>query len=216
MPVPERPKIYHIVHGDRLASIIAEGGLHCDAIMAKRTTVGTTIGMSSIKERRLTWTVPCYPDTRVGDYVPFYFCPRSVMLHRIHVNQGKADDSDLAYSGGQEGIVHLEADLRQVVDWARLDGRNWAFSTGSAAAAASHFHTDLSQLGTIDWAAVQAHYWSNVREFKQAEFLIHRFLPWHLITRIGVNTPRIRRRVVDIIANAAHQPTVATVPSWYY
>lgn len=30
MPIPARPKIYHIVHVDRLASIIQSGGLLCD------------------------------------------------------------------------------------------------------------------------------------------------------------------------------------------
>ena len=31
MPVPVEPKIYHIVHLDRLPSIVADGGLLCDA-----------------------------------------------------------------------------------------------------------------------------------------------------------------------------------------
>ena len=31
MPVPDQPKIYHIVHVDRLPSVIAEGNLLCDA-----------------------------------------------------------------------------------------------------------------------------------------------------------------------------------------
>lgn len=31
MPVPVQPKIYHIVHVDRLASILAPNGLLCDA-----------------------------------------------------------------------------------------------------------------------------------------------------------------------------------------
>ena len=31
MPVPAQPKIYHIVHVDRLASIIADKRIWCDA-----------------------------------------------------------------------------------------------------------------------------------------------------------------------------------------
>ena len=53
MPVPAQPKIYHIVHVDRLASIIADGCLWSDAMMDQRQGVGTTIGMGSIKARRL-------------------------------------------------------------------------------------------------------------------------------------------------------------------
>ncbi|WP_446470175.1 DarT ssDNA thymidine ADP-ribosyltransferase family protein [Xenorhabdus stockiae] len=53
MPVPAQPKIYHIVHVDRLVSIITAGGLLCDAQVVAQYIVGTTIGMSSIKQRRL-------------------------------------------------------------------------------------------------------------------------------------------------------------------
>ena len=60
MPVPDQPKIYHIVHVDRLPSVIAEGNLLCDAEIVRRAAanpahgMGTTIGMSSIKHRRLS------------------------------------------------------------------------------------------------------------------------------------------------------------------
>ena len=46
--IPHEPKIYHIVHVDRLASIIA-GGLSCDAEVVRRAAPGTTIGMNAIK-----------------------------------------------------------------------------------------------------------------------------------------------------------------------
>lgn len=36
MPVPERPKIYHIVHVDRLHSILNDSHLFCDAEIVRR------------------------------------------------------------------------------------------------------------------------------------------------------------------------------------
>ena len=54
MPAPVDPKIYHIVHVDRLPSIVAEVGLLCDAAIAERRPVGTTTGMNDIKQRRLS------------------------------------------------------------------------------------------------------------------------------------------------------------------
>lgn len=36
MPVPEYPKLYHICHVDRLASIVADGCLWSDAEIARR------------------------------------------------------------------------------------------------------------------------------------------------------------------------------------
>ena len=44
MTVPKNPKIVHIIHVDRLSSIIKEGCLWCDAEAAKRSLAGTTIG----------------------------------------------------------------------------------------------------------------------------------------------------------------------------
>ena len=95
---PAHPKIYHIVHVDRLASIVADGCLLCDAEIARREPVGTTIGMNHIKQRRLTeLSLQSYPDLYVGACVPFYFCPRSVMLYVIN----QANDEQLSYRGGQ-------------------------------------------------------------------------------------------------------------------
>ena len=48
------PKVYHILHVDRLASVIADGVLWSDAEMMNRQNrnTGTTIGMNKIKQRR--------------------------------------------------------------------------------------------------------------------------------------------------------------------
>ena len=82
--------------------------------MMHHQDTGTTIGMSSIKKRRLKLKLTSHPDLHVGDCVPFYFCPRSVMLYVIHM----ANHAELTYRGGQESIVHLEAGLHEAVAWA--------------------------------------------------------------------------------------------------
>jgi len=123
MPVPYKPKIYHIVHVDRLPSIIADGWLWSDADIVRRSLPGTTIGMNGIKQRRLNeLTLTSHPGLHVGDCVPFYFCPRSIMLYLIH----QANHPELAYRGGQDPIVHLEADLHQ----RRSPGRIISVCTG--------------------------------------------------------------------------------------
>jgi hypothetical protein len=82
--VPDRPAIYHITHVDNLPSILAAGGLWSDAEMLARGGPAAQIGMSGIKTRRLGLPLKCHPGDHVGDYVPFYFCPRSVMLYILH------------------------------------------------------------------------------------------------------------------------------------
>ena len=135
MPRPVAPKIYHIVHVDRLKSIVSDGCLWSDAAMEKRQQVGTAIGMTTIKQSRRNRRLSSHPELNVGDCVPFYFCPRSVMLFVIH----KANDPGLTYRGGQNPILHLEADFYEAVSWAEAHGRRWAFTCSNAAS--SYFAT---------------------------------------------------------------------------
>ena len=223
MPPPEEPNIYHIVHVDRLPSIIADGNLWCDAEIARREAdnpgSGTTIGLNSIKQRRLArLTLASHPGLYVGQCVPFYFCPRSVMLYVISC----ANHPELTYDGGQRPIVHLEADLHRSIPWADRNGRRWAFTLSNAGS--NHFEdrSDLSRLGEIDWAAVQANHWSgpgispSVKEGKQAEFLLEQSYPWELVDRIGVRSPQILEQVGQMLPEAANQPRVEVMPGWYY
>ncbi len=213
MPVPTQPKIYHIVHVDNLASIVADGCLWSDAVMVQRPRA-TVIGMGSIKKRRLGLPVSCHTGLLVGDCVPFYFCSRSIMLYVVHC----ANHPELAYRGGQNPIVHLEADLRRVVQWADADQRRWAFSLSNAGAYYTQFRSELDQLGEINWDAVAATDFrpADVKEAKQAEFLVQDSFPWHLVERIGVHSQAIAPRVANALHGAAHRPVIEIKRDWYY
>ena len=213
MPVPAQPKIYHIVHVDNLASIVADGCLWSDAEMVQRQG-GTVIGMSSIKQRRLGLPVSCHNGLSVGDCVPFYFCSHSIMLYVIHC----ANHPELDYRGGQQPIVHLEADLHRVVQWAAAKGQRWAFSLSNAGANYTQFRAELAQLGEINWDAVAATDFrpADIKEAKQAEFLIERSFPWHLVERIGVHSQAIVPRVSSAMHGTAHRPVIEIKRDWYY
>lgn len=214
--VPARPKIYHIVHMDRLRPITAVGDLLCDGEVRRRIRegerLGTSIGALHIKDRRLReLQLSSHPGLFVGECVPFYFCPRSVTLHAIHRRR-----SYLAYQGGQDPIVHLEADLYDSVAWAEEKGWRWAFTTSSAASYRFTDHNSLDKLGEIHWDAVWATQWIGVREKKQAEFLVERQFPWHLVERIGVQNERTLAEASRIIAGSSHSPPVVKLPGWYF
>jgi len=150
---PARPKVYHITHMDNLPSIVADGELLSDAAVIAKGGPAQPIGMSGIKRRRVEeLEVDCYPGTKVGDYVPFYFCPRSVMLYVIHC----ANHVELTYRGGQDPIVHLEADVQQVVSWANANQVRWAFSLSNAGARYTEFRSNLESLAELDWNAIAA------------------------------------------------------------
>ncbi|MBC3807038.1 DUF4433 domain-containing protein [Undibacterium seohonense] len=211
--VPLQPKIYHIAHVDRLPSIVATGGLLSDAMVQAQALGGTMIGMNHIKRRRLTeLQLASHPGLFVGACVPFYFCPRSVMLYLIHRR-----NEELAYQGGQASIIHLQADLGAVVAWANAQPSRWAFTLSNAGSYFFEDRNDLTHLGEINWTAVQANNWSGaLKEGKQAEFLLEQHFPWHLIERIGVQSATVYRQVVNALPTHGHRPLVDVRPEWYY
>lgn len=213
MTIPSPIKIYHIVHVDRLPSIVATGGLLSDAMVQAQALDGTMIGMNNIKQRRLTeLQLASHPGLFVGACVPFYFCPRSVMLYLIHRR-----NPELTYQNGQEPIIHLQADLRTVVEWANAQPARWAFTLSNAGSYFFEDRSDLARLGEINWPAVQATDWrGGLKEGKQAEFLLEQQFPWHLVERIGVTNRLIYQQVVNALPARGHRPQVEIRPDWYY
>jgi ssDNA thymidine ADP-ribosyltransferase, DarT len=219
MPAPSHPKIYHIVHVDRVASIIGDGCLWSDAELVAKNRPGTVIGMSDIKARRLNeLELSSHPGLFIGQCVPFYFCPRSIMLFLIHC----ANHEGLSYRGGQGPIVRLQSDLRAAVVWARENHRRWAFTLSNAGAYYFEDRCHPDNLDDVNWDAVAANRWSGVgisrqiREGKQAEFLVEQSFPWHLVERIGVSSFGMAQRVADAMQSSEHRPTVEVRTDWYY
>lgn len=211
--VPDQVKIFHIVHIDKLPSIIKDGGLFCDALIQQRAPVGTTIGMSKIKKRRLEeLTLTSHPDLHVGDCVPFYFCPRSVMLYLLY----RSDHPELDYYGGQEPIVHLVANMHKTMNWAGENNLRCAFTTSNAGSKYFNGYTNEADLNKINWSAVCARDWQNCREEKQAEFLVENYFPWELVDFIGVYSDIQLQQLTSILGTAVHRPQIAVKRDWYY
>ena len=212
MLIPAHPKIYHIVHVDRLPSIVGDGVLWSDSEARDRGVGGTVIGMSNVKERRLCNELHSHLGLHVGECVPFYFCPRSVMLYVIH----RGNNDQLEYRDGQEPIIHIEADLRETVTYADDNGQRWAFTSSNAGAYYFDDYSRLDQLGMLDWSAIAARVWRECREAKQSEFLLEGHFPWELVSRIGVRSLRVRDKVLSTIRQFSHRPSVEIKPGWYY
>ena len=154
-----------------------------------------------------------HPDLYVGQCVPFYFCPRSVMLYVIHMK----NHPELVYRGGQGPIVHLEADLRDTVAWADQNRLRWAFTLSNAGS--FYFEDQLRSRrnwNEIDWDAVEARNWNNREEGKQAEFLVEHEFPWELVRRIGVHSLDTYGQVQRAMPAASHRPNVEIKLDWYY
>jgi hypothetical protein len=209
------PKIYHLTHIDNLKGMVDAGRLYSDAERVARGISCALVGMSSIKERRLTeLEVKCHPGTLVGQYVPFYFCARSVMLYLLH----KGNHPELTYRDGQRPIIHLQADVAAVIQWADAHDVPWAFTDRNAGAYLAEFHNASADLAQLDWKAIGATDFrgAQVKEAKQAEFLVFGEFPWALVEEIGVIDRQVAREVQNVLGGAAHAPPVIVKPQWYY
>ncbi|NLX57134.1 MAG: DUF4433 domain-containing protein [Planctomycetaceae bacterium] len=205
----EARHIYHITHVDNLPSILQHGRLWSDAQrIAKRLTT-TNIGHSHIKARRLRRRVAVAARGMLGDYVPFNFCPRSVMLYVIH------RDSVEGYDGGQEPIIHLVSSVGVAI----ATGRPWAFTDRHAELGYARYFDSIDREAQVDWSVMPRNYWAEsdeMKEKRQAEFLVHEWFPFDAVEQIGVVNERMRSRVQKILATSVFSPPVIVERSWYY
>ncbi len=207
-------KIYHITHIDNLDGIIKDGGLWSDAQRDKRKIQNKSIGIHNIKNRRLNIEIPCQSNTYVGQYVPFYFCHRSIMLFMIH----KPTNPDLPYRDGQKEIIHLRLDIQKTIQWADSKCIKWAFSDRNAASKVAQFFVKMEDLSKLNLKAINATTFTEpkIKDEKQAEFLLFDFMPFNLVEKIGVHNQEILDKVSSKLSNCSHKPIISIEKTWYY
>jgi hypothetical protein len=198
--------LYHITDVDNLAQIVSGGGLLSDAGLA--AVPHQVIGYGHIKLRRMMeYRVPCCDDRFVGEFVPFYYCPRSPML--FTVNKGKSGRP----AGCQVDIVHLVTSVAAAL---KLN-RPWAISDVNAGAGYATFSNELDALETLDWAAIQADQWQGRMSAKQAEFLVLDRFEWSSISAVGCHNENTVARANAVLSqHAGPHPSVLVKRSWYY
>lgn len=199
--------IYHITDVNNLPTIIDKGGLLSDVAIAQAGGPKVMIGYSHIKEARMTkYRVPCTGNRFVGEFVPFYYCPRPPML--LVMNGGR---TGLA-PGGQTRVVHLVSTVQRALDL----GRPWALSDGNAGSAYAQFYADTAMLDRLNWGAINEKWWKEVVTAKQAEFLVADHFAWDAIMGIACHNTEIEAQVKSLLTPLAYQPKVIVKRDWYY
>lgn len=203
----DNKKIYHITHVDNLAGILKMGRLWCDKQRIKQKFENTNIGHNHIKTRRLNRPVTKSKGGTLGNYVPFNFCSRSVMLYVV--SQGHQD-----YNAGQEPILHLVSSINLI----KASKRPWMFTDIHAELGYSIQFDSLEDLDKVAWDVMPMTYWrdSEVKQKRQAEFLVHNWCPWTAIDEIAVINQSIKSQVEAAISNSEYKPPVQIRRSWYY
>lgn len=112
--------------------------------------------------------------------------------------------------------MHLVLDVQRVMTWAEAHELRWVFTTTNAGSRFFQDYADPGRFSEIDWDAVNATNWKDVRDQKQAEFLVETRVEWSLVERIGVNSQRMKERTEASLLRHAHRPPVEVLPHWYY
>ncbi len=201
-------RIFHITHVDNLPGIIEMERLWCDMQRIAQGFANTNIGYSHIKARRMAHPVTVSEGGTLGNYVPFNFCPRSVMLYVV--SQGHEN-----YEEGQEPIIHLVSSIDSIL----ASGRPWMFTDRHAELFYAEQYDSLDDLGHVDWTVMPERYWGgdpDKKEKRQAEFLVNDWCPWPVIEEIAVINQVVKDKVEAALVNSAHKPPVQIRRNWYY
>jgi hypothetical protein len=200
----------HFTHVDNLAGIAVRDGLFADCVLRSSAITVRECGDLDIKLRRRSTPVRVAPGGVVGDYVPFYFAPRSPMLFKIW--KGGVP----TYQEGQEPLVYIVTSLA-TVDAAALP---WVGSDGHVAASMSEHTNDWARLDSIvDWPLMKERIWRDTEEDgdrmrrRMAELLINRVFPAQCIEYLVAKS----QHVADLASGHFQGKIPVHIrPGWYY
>lgn len=221
-PVRDR-WILHFTHIDNLPAIAVDNSLLCDFHARKSRSI-TEVGDAEIKENRRSKPVlartsgqPAGPGGRVGDYVPFYYAPRSPMMYRI-----ACDGRDMRpnrYQGGDSPLIYLVTTVGAIID-ADLP---WAATDGNAAATVTRFANSLDALNQlIDWPLMKATMWKDTdadpdrQRRRMAEFLVHDHVPLSVFRQVATYSDAHACHARGALAGNPLADAVVVRPGWYY
>lgn len=213
MTIPSRYRwrsVYHFLTIKNLQSVL-QHGLLAKHELKRRNISYRSIAYDTIQLRRSNMPVPCGPGGVVHDYVPFYFCRRSPMLHAV-VKQGFAE---------QHNIIYLRFPIKI------MERYRWVFTNASANTKVTpQFFDQLDDLDAIDWKAVEKRRWKSeydtpgqipVRQAKQAELLVHQFVDLSEIAEIVVWNEDVKQQVCHMYTQTKLPiPTISFGGSQYY
>lgn len=204
--------ISHMTHVGNLPSILKSGGLLSTNELDRRGIKTTSIAYSGIQARRAFTMVPCGQRGVVHDYVPFFFSPLSPMLYAIKMKKVPSCPD------GQASIVHLVSTAEAI----RAAGCSFVFTDGHAIMDMTQFYDDLSQLGQVNWNVMKSRYWFDTPTYpdrarcRAAEFLVHEFVEWQLITEVVAIDASLAARATACLGTAGVKPPVRVDRSWYH
>jgi hypothetical protein len=167
-----------------------------------------------VQEKRRNKQLKRSPGGILHDYVPFYFAPRSPMMYVI--SRGGVE----GYDRDTKPFVYLVSSVQRI----REANLQFAFTDGHPVVALSRFFDNISDLDKVDWQVMEATSWKDTREEpdrrrrRQAEFLVHKTLPWDAVEFLAVKNANMKDRLERYIAKEWPKriKPVRVEPGWYF
>ena len=224
MPRPVPTRIFHITPIANLVKICAARRIHSKNALAAAGDGHVSVAHATIQTRRATKRVNCAPGGVVHDYVPFYFAPRSPMLHAIQ--NGKVQGNPWQ----QDDIVHIESTVENIVS---AGGRFVVYPISAALDYSVDCYGTVDDLDRIDWPLFfelplvgdYAKYYHSRpghsrherrSDTRLAEFLVHGSSALSSLTRIGVINNAKQAEVVSVLSQHGVELPVEVQPDWYF
>lgn len=220
--------IYKMVHVDNVEYILSTGICSSNHPLASDHYVN--IGDTGLIERRATMTVPCDPKSVLTDYIPFYFCGKSLMLASIiHADENRRRFFDKGlperlltfdprrirqYS--QKDLIFITCDVKTIVERCPV----WCFTDGHPHHPQTQFYTSLEDMDKLRWSVIDKYpevMTEDIRRCRQAEFLVRDYVPVDCIRSFYVRTDDVRKRIEKLVREKlADQKYVPVTTDYHY
>ena len=178
-------QIFRIIHYKNLPFIL-ENGLHCPNSDIKDENF-VPIGFPSLIASRNETVIPLAPGGTLSDYIPFYFTVKSPMLYVI----AQGNDPEVIKTPQKE-IIYLVSSLEKLQE----NNCSFAFTDRHAKLAYTKFYNSLEDIDKLNWEIIRSADWGRQhgverKEIKQAECLVHQFMPVEALIGIGCKDQEI-------------------------
>lgn len=170
------------------------------------------IGNPDLIDSRSRRAVPIPPGGTLGDYIPFYFTPFSIMMFNIKTGYGgvkKVPNQDLAI---------LVSSLPRVAEL----GVPFVFTNQHAYPATADYFSDLADLDRIDWPLLQRRDFKHdpddpgKKERYQAEALIWQHLPIAGLLGICCYNEQVRAAIQNALDQRNLVIEARAQAGWYF
>ena len=207
---PDAAHIFRITHVDNVPWIL-QHGLHCKTSKLVDPNF-VSIGMPELIQKRTKRAVPIAPGGHLGDYVPFYFTPWSVMMFNITTGW-----NGVTKRSNRE-IAILVSSLH------KLDGLGirFVFTNGHAYMQESDYFDNLGDLDKVDWDLLRRRDFKNNPEDPgklgryHAEALVHRHVPVEALAGIACYDSGAKTTIKNEGEQLGLAIPVKVITGWYF